>query len=114
MAIPKKGTRKIVVDGVAYRWYIRRNGDYHGALTVAVELAANDSASILVVDFHTPRPGSFTALFYGYPKISITPKDVVTHIRAALAAGWNPLQPGSPFIYLPDVPPTETSKHSRK
>jgi len=48
MAIPKKGSRKIVVDGIEYRWYIRRNL-YDGVLTVAVELAANASASILYV-----------------------------------------------------------------
>jgi hypothetical protein len=51
MAIPKKGSRKIVVDGIEYRWYIRRNIKEHGSLTAAIELVSNEAASILYVDF---------------------------------------------------------------
>ena len=100
MAIPKKGTRKIVVDGFESCWYIRRNV-WDGFLAIAVERADREATTTLYVDFKVLRSGSFTALFRGDPKISITPKNVAAYIRAALAAGWQPLRPGSPFIYQP-------------
>ena len=32
MAIPKRGARNIVVDGQAYRWYVRRKPTYRQGL----------------------------------------------------------------------------------
>jgi hypothetical protein len=103
MAIPKKGSRKIVVDGVEYRWYIRRNNKEDGMLSVAIETASNESASILYVTFPVLRPDSLTAGLRGDPKSSVTPNDIATYIRDALVAGWQPLQSGSPFVYKPNT-----------
>ena len=59
MATRKIGSRRIVVDGIAYRWRIRKRATYsqadygHGKLHVAVELAE--------------RPGGGAGAVYGPP-----------------------------------------------
>jgi hypothetical protein len=43
----------------------------------------------------------------GKPIIPVLPAQIAEIIRAALAAGWNPKQPGKPFLLdrtLPDQP----------
>jgi hypothetical protein len=94
MAIPKKGSRVITVDGVAYRWRIRRKPTYlqgltHGALTFAVDLA-QDPGSILVVTTDSVRPDNWVVL----PGRAVRPVEVADTIRAALRQGWRPGQPG--------------------
>jgi hypothetical protein len=103
VAIPKKGSRKIVVDNVEYRWYIRRNTKAEDTLVVAVQRFTELPTSILLVKSQMHRPDSNYFWFRYEPKPSLTPNHVATHIRAALAAGWNPLQSGAPFIYRPKV-----------
>ncbi len=65
MATRRTGSRPIVVDGVAYRWRIRRRAtscqaDYgRGKLHVAVELAERRGAVlVLVTDCPHPRDWS--------------------------------------------------------
>ncbi len=39
MALNKKGSRRIIVDGIEYRWRIRRKPSYHaGALLGTTDL----------------------------------------------------------------------------
>lgn len=60
MAIPKKGSRLITVDGVVYRWRIRHKPTYcqddgWGPMTFAVQLADSPAAVLLVsLPFHRP------------------------------------------------------------
>lgn len=94
MAIPKKGSRVIAVDGVAYRWRIRRKPTYsqglaQGALTFAVELA-QDPGSVLVVTTDSARPDNWVTA----PARTVRPVEVADTIRAALRQGWRPDQPG--------------------
>ncbi|MEO8612691.1 MAG: hypothetical protein ABI690_32655 [Chloroflexota bacterium] len=103
MAIPKKGSRKIAVDSVEYRWYVRHKPTYmqeifpiNGDLVFAVERLAENVTSILIVEMPFTRPDAITG-----KSIILKPADIATHIRAALAAGWTPLLPGAPFIYKP-------------
>ncbi|MEU7900297.1 hypothetical protein AB0B45_46625 [Nonomuraea sp. NPDC049152] len=95
MAIPKKGSRIITVDGVAYRWRVRHKptyceGNSWGPLTFAVELA-DGPARVLLVSLPCSRPDAW----FGERTMSIRPALVTATIRRALERGWNPCQAGN-------------------
>lgn len=96
MALVKKGSRRIVVDGVTYRWRIRHKPTYCQAngwnpLTFSVE-DATVPGTTLVVRTDRPHPGNW----FGLPT-KPPPADVVQAIRTALARGWTPYVSGSTF-----------------
>lgn len=103
MAIPQKGSRRIVVDGVAYRWTIRRKPTYNQLLgsrmTFAVQLDNEKLASTLVVNTPYQRPDSAIAK----QKAVIMPRDVTAAIRAALLEGWEPEVDAGTFEFTFDV-----------
>lgn len=97
MAIPRKGSRSIEVNGIAYRWRIRRRPTYsQGVLDSGLILAVDvDDAPqcSLIVEFTRSHPGNWV----NQPTAPVTPRDVAEAIRRALAAGWQPFKPGKPF-----------------
>ncbi|MGK5548079.1 hypothetical protein ACSNOH_25615 [Streptomyces sp. URMC 127] len=97
MALPRKGSRRIVVDGTAYRWRLRGRPTYGqgtgwSPMTYAVEHFA-DPGTTLLVDTGIPHPGNWT----GAPSAPVLPPAVAEAVRTAVAAGWNPTAPGAPF-----------------
>ena len=89
MAIPKKGSRKITVDDVVYRWRIRSKPTYsQGAfganVTAAVELY-EDAFSTLHITFPWVRCDNWI----GHPKTPVTPRHVSDSILSALSEGWD-------------------------
>ncbi|AVH66082.1 hypothetical protein CDG77_28590 [Nostoc sp. 'Peltigera membranacea cyanobiont' 213] len=123
MSIPKKGTRKIIVDGEPFIWLIRRQAtnsqadDPEGHLHVAVE-HATESGSVLVVitdRFHPqgyslinselvpiqPQDGSGEIRAWSierrYEITAVTPKDVALWIKQAMQIGWLPRKSGITF-----------------
>lgn len=102
MAIPKKGSRSIVVNGTTYRWYVRRNPTYSqcynvwnggsGHLTFCVE-HGDTPACTLVVNLPNAHPG----INAGSPVLPILPSLVAQQIERALAAGWKATTRGSAF-----------------
>lgn len=97
MALVKKGSRLINVDGTTYRWRLRGRPTYDqglvwSPLTYAVEHAATPGTT-LVVTTNQPHPSNW----YGTHGSPILPAQVVHSIRTALADGWTPASPGSPF-----------------
>lgn len=100
MAIPKKGSRKIVIESVEYRWTIRSKPTYsQGAfgddMTAAVELAESPG-TVLSITFPWMRCDSWI----GNPEIPVTPKDIEFCIKDALSNGWQPEAKGSAFKYI--------------
>ncbi|HEY1188031.1 MAG TPA: hypothetical protein VGE74_10260 [Gemmata sp.] len=99
MATRKTGSRLLVVDGVTYRWRIRKRAthsqaDYGcGTLHVAVELA-EQPGTVLVLHTDRPHPADWNTR----QVVPVRPADVVGWVREALTAGWVPSQPGSQFI----------------
>ncbi|MFE6871799.1 hypothetical protein ACFVFS_35310 [Kitasatospora sp. NPDC057692] len=96
MALPKKGSRRIVVDGVEYR---RRVGRKHlccdfegGTLRYVAEEAARPGTTLVVETgrrvFLDPAP---------VPDQLVLPGEVAAGIRAARSRGWTPAAQGSPF-----------------
>ena len=97
MALTKKGSRLITVDGVVYRWRVRGRPTYAQALgelplAVAVE-QAGCKGSVLLVSMPQDHPGNW----FGGPAIPVLPRQVAAVIRKALDEGWRPGQPATAF-----------------
>ncbi|MEU6430197.1 hypothetical protein ABZ860_30265 [Microbispora sp. NPDC046973] len=97
MAIPRKGSRPITVDGVVYRWRIRRKPTYHqgngwSPLTFAVQ-PAEEPWRVLLVSLPFLRPDAWL----GERTMSVRPALVAAVIRLALRRGWDPHQAGPAF-----------------
>ncbi|MFJ1756415.1 hypothetical protein [Kitasatospora sp. NPDC088134] len=103
MALPKKGSRRIVVDGAGYRWRVSSRHwccSYEATtLGYAVEDAAAPGATLVVETgrplVHEPSPEAAEP---------ILPGEVAAGIRAARARGWTPTAQGPSFrLRLPAV-----------
>src|SRR4051794_590876 len=98
MATRKTGSRRLVVDGLAYRWRIRRRATYgqmdygDGTLHVAVHLE-EDPGALLVLYTDRPHPNDCVPK----PIVPVCPSDVAGWIRRAIQAGWEPSRPGPQF-----------------
>jgi len=98
MAIRKVGSRRIVVDGVAYLWRVRRRptycqGNAWGRLSVCVQ-SAEQPGAVLIADLDRPRPDNWL----GRPSSALCPSEVAGLVRRALAAGWRPKSAGPQFV----------------
>ena len=100
MALTRKGSRSLTVDGIAYRWSVRRKPTYcqemgWSNLSFAVE-AAIAGLCILHVITQATRADSVAELS-GSANMTVTPALVAHCIRQALEQGWQPQQRGSAF-----------------
>ncbi len=98
MAIPKRYFRRIVVDGIAYRWKFPR-------ATIDVQ----DGWSWILVQRVEPAGALLRVVFLGRWHMSgpcggysrpVLPSEVAAVIRASLAAGWHADQPGKLFRFF--------------
>ena len=97
MALVRKGSRRIVVDGTAYRWRLRGRPTFLQGLarspcTFAVERADTPGAT-LVVTTDQPHPSNWM----GCDAEPVRPSSVAAAVRLALGEGWTPTAPGSAF-----------------
>ncbi|MEG3927250.1 MULTISPECIES: hypothetical protein [unclassified Microcoleus] len=98
MSIPKKGARKIIVDGESFIWLIRRQATYTqscyagGNIHVGVE-HAQKRGSVLVIITDRPHPQC-----WGTNEVKpVTPSDVAQWIQQAVQLGWQPRAIGNTF-----------------
>jgi hypothetical protein len=82
MGMPKKGTRRICVDRVPYRWIAR---ELWPGLRIVIQ-AVERSGAVLIL-----RTGQNIAAKH------VPPSQIATAIQNARAAGWEPQRPGAPF-----------------
>lgn len=97
MALTKKGSRLITINGVAYRWRVRSRPTYMQALcdrplTVAVE-QVDRKGNVLLVTMPQDHPSNWM----GRPAVPVLPSTVAVIVRKALAGGWQPTRPGPAF-----------------
>jgi hypothetical protein len=98
MAISKKYSRRIVVDGVAYRWRVPPEVEYDqtghdGLLIVNVWHEGSSGQPLRLLG--GPHPMRTQAP----PGVVVTPQRVAAGIRAALRAGWQPTIPNHLFRF---------------
>ncbi|WP_435108300.1 hypothetical protein [Nocardiopsis synnemataformans] len=106
MTLVRKGTRRITVDGTAYRWRTRKRltraqceQPDGGPMTFVVEGAETPGNPLVVTLGHT-RPRGYCRPFRastGPEPEPVTPARVVAAVRGALAEGWRPGDSGGPF-----------------
>jgi len=99
VALNKRGSRPIVVDGNRYCWLVRRKPTYSQGLTwsplsFAVERADLAGCATLVVRLASPRPDNWMNAVAS----PVLPSLVASAIRQGLERGWQPERPGSPFM----------------
>ncbi|MEV1145351.1 hypothetical protein [Micromonospora sp. NPDC049799] len=97
MALTKKGSRLITVDGVVYKWRVRGRPTYAQALgerplAVAVE-QADCKGSVLLVTMPQDHPSNWI----GGRSVPVLPSQVAAVIRKALGEGWRPGQSATAF-----------------
>jgi hypothetical protein len=97
VAVRKQGSRRIVVDGVAYRWkFPRRLTDQEeelpGVWAVAQRVEPEGSQLLLVFPGRHHMSGPHADK--GRP---VLPSEVAAGIRAAVEAGWQADRPGKRF-----------------
>ncbi len=94
MAMAKKGSRRITVDGTEYRWKVRGRptycqGSVWSPLVFAVEHGERPGAR-LVVSLPCAHPSNWMLA----PAGVVLPRTVASAIRSAVQAGWTPALPG--------------------
>jgi hypothetical protein len=97
MAVPKKGSRRIVVDGITYVWRLRRRQtrkQVEGVEGVTVTVSREDCKGAVAVLAFSDRFHVVSPFVNTNP---VLPSEVAHQIRQALAAGWEPNQPGGQF-----------------
>jgi hypothetical protein len=109
MALNRKGSRTMSVNGAVYRWRVRRKPTYcqemaWGPMSYAVESAENPGC-VLVVLTADAHPGNCM----GRPVVPVLPSDVAASIREARARGWAPDRPGKPYVLDLSASPTAAS-----
>lgn len=109
MAIPKKGSRSIVLDQRKYRWSVRRTEEdwawneygMQAVLTVAVEDFACPAGVLCIrheCGLNYGKEKERLRLVSTGMEMRIGPGQVEEWIRIALARGWNPQAKGSKLL----------------
>ncbi|BBH66276.1 hypothetical protein ACTI_29610 [Actinoplanes sp. OR16] len=87
MALLRKESRLVTVDGVVYRWRVRKRPSRPAPLSFAVEQADRRGAILLAT---LPEPPTWS----GVPRV---PALVADMVRQGREQGWRPDEPGSAF-----------------
>ena len=105
MALPRKGTRSITVDGTAYRWTVSPDSGY---MVLVVELA-REPGQRLLANFEygdVYAPAGANAVHIVAQRTTLTPGVVARTIREGLRRGWLPAEPVQAPLrlsFLPDA-----------
>lgn len=98
MSFPKKGSRKITIDGEVFYWRVRKkmtHNEKHND-SISIPIQHKSCASILLANLGYCRAGELG----GYPSNpipNITPALIELCIRFGISNGWNHLEKGKPF-----------------
>jgi hypothetical protein len=82
LALSKKKSRPIVVDGVAYRWHFREDFEWNDIVVRAV--GPTGQRLVIRVPWSNSEPPHLNFM------PSVTPKWVANAIRHCLEEGWQP------------------------
>ena len=104
MALPKKGSREIQVDGVSYRWLVRSRSTWNQQQASAY-MSKSDSGKVrFVVELTNSPMSTLSVISRGWHKdifrswnieiteteiASITPASVKKCVQHAISSGWD-------------------------
>jgi hypothetical protein len=103
MSNSRSNTGTVDVDGVTYEWHLEREpqwSDADGWKGMVVSLLEKDTKREALLEFPTPK-----RLLKGLPRgrLQIDDPTLSRGVRAALAAGWEPMSRGKPMIFTVDA-----------
>lgn len=104
MAMNKKGSRHISVNGIKFRYKYsssQHDGDWNFEVKITVQHEMGTGAYLQIVglitrDYWLDFPEIHDDDENAYP--IVTPKIMMTLIQKALSEGWDPTQKGKPYI----------------
>ncbi len=102
MAIRKRGSKRITVEGILYLWQVRKRktsqqGIGTGKITLVIA-ALNKPSTTLLIDLERAYDNYWLDFKLTQP---VLPNEVEQWIRQAIAQGWQPLEAGKPFEMKP-------------
>lgn len=102
MANIKSNTGTVEVDGTRYDWTLERepqHTDAEGWKGMTLSLFERDTQREALLEFPAPK-----RLLKGLPRgrLQIDDATVTRGVRAALAAGWEPMSRGKPMVFTVD------------
>ena len=91
------------IDGVTYDWHLQREpqwSDAEGWKGMTVSLLEKNTQREALLEFPAPK-----RLLKGLPRgrLQIDDATVSRGVRAALAAGWEPMSRGKPMVFTVDA-----------
>lgn len=97
MGIPRKGSRRVDVDGKEFRYLVREDGSAYDE-----ENNPHPESVLVTVQEDDDRPGRVLQWKWPYGA-SVMPEDIRGAVRLAMERGWVPSERGGPFL-LGDTP----------
>jgi hypothetical protein len=99
MAISKRGSRRIIVDGIAYRWKVplpdeTQEAGWPGVAAAVSRIEPKGSQLWLMFPERYSMSGPLAT--QGKP---VVPSEIASGIRAAIASGWQADQPGKQYDF---------------
>ena len=111
MTLPRKRTRRIVIDGIGYLWNMGKTSKpkYRGYPTRETCDSKSKATSTITFQLDETRPGNIcqVVLSWNYDiwgsngVSSVTPEAISIIIRQALDSGWDPRKRGSVYKMPP-------------
>lgn len=103
MSNSRSNSGTIDVDGTTYEWYLQREpqwSDADGWKGMTVSLLEKDTQREALLEFPAPK-----RLLKGLPRgrLQIDDPTLSRGVRAALAAGWEPMSRGKPMVFTVDA-----------
>jgi hypothetical protein len=117
MSIPRKKSRRIVVEGRPFRWMLKGRPRYFGDTPGCFRFVAQEDVE---------RPGRVLAAWlvsklwtedhdlFGCHRASVLPSDAAAIIQRGLQTGWDPVDRGSSFELNINLDLTEYEICARK
>jgi hypothetical protein len=98
MGIPRKGSRKVNVDGKEFRYLIRQDGPVVENADPSYDYKPRHRTYILVtVQEDVEKPGNILQWRWPYGA-SVYPEDIRSAVRLAMERGWKPSDRGPTFV----------------